>query len=61
MIGCRDYGMNYSEIGDKLNALGIATKMGKQWFPQQVSNVLSRDGGGSHGKIKRKLAASGGD
>lgn len=38
----RDAGQSYRQIAASLNAEGIPTKTGKTWYPQTVSNVVSR-------------------
>jgi DNA invertase Pin-like site-specific DNA recombinase len=35
-------GLNYSNVAEKLNALGIHTRSGGRWYPANISRVLAR-------------------
>ncbi len=37
-----DKGLNFTQIADKLNTEGLPTRANGQWFPAQVSRILSR-------------------
>lgn len=43
IVELRKNGLNYSNIADKLNALGVRARNGGVWYPANVSRVLERE------------------
>jgi|SRR5690242_770928 len=42
IVDLHKHGLNYSNIAEKLNALGIKTRIGGLWYPANVSRILER-------------------
>jgi len=42
IVELRKSGLNYSNIADKLNALGVKARSGGVWYPANVSRILER-------------------
>jgi|SRR5579862_626644 len=43
IVELRKDGLNYSNIADKLNALGVKARSGGVWYPANVSRILERE------------------
>jgi hypothetical protein len=42
IVELRRKGLNYSNIAEKLNALGIKARSGGTWYPAIISRILER-------------------